>query len=162
MVGKLERLIAFAILIGITVVALSGCGSSDNSSSFVSTEAISSTANPNSLTEQEKQSLYFMREEEKLARDVYWKLYDAWGTQTFNSIASSEQTHMDSVLSLLNTYGLEDPAKENIGVFTNTELQELYNTLITQGLASQINALWVGALIEETDIQGYRRCHGRN
>ena len=43
-----------------------------------------------------------MREEEKLARDVYLTLYDIWGTPAFNNIASSEQTHMDAVLMLID------------------------------------------------------------
>jgi hypothetical protein len=94
-----------------------------------------------------------MREEEKLARDIYIKLFDAWGTQVFNSISPSEQTHMDAVLTLINKYSLTDPAKNNVGEFTNIDLQNLYDTLLTRGTSDQLTALWVGALVEETDIR---------
>jgi len=36
-----------------------------------------------SIMDEEIDSLVFMREEEKLARDVYIKLYDLWGLQIF-------------------------------------------------------------------------------
>ncbi|MDP2030099.1 MAG: DUF2202 domain-containing protein [Thiobacillus sp.] len=51
-----------------------------------------------------KTDLLFMREEEKLARDVYLTLYETWGLAVFSNIASSEQSHMDALLKLLRTY----------------------------------------------------------
>ncbi len=59
---------------------------------------------------------------------------------------------MDRVLCLLNHYNVEDPASTEIGVFTNPDLQELYNNLIEQGSESLISALTVGATIEDVDI----------
>jgi len=38
--------------------------------------------------------LRFMREEEKLARDVYLKLFDTWKLTVFSRIARSEQRHL--------------------------------------------------------------------
>lgn len=65
---------------------------------------------------------------------------------------------MDAILNLLNRYGLEDPAEGNyIGEFTNEELQKLYNELIERGLQSKVEALKVGALIEEVDIEDIQR-----
>ena len=52
------------------------------------------------LNQAELASLAFMREEEKLARDVYTNLYAKWGVSIFNNISKSEQTHMDAVLLL--------------------------------------------------------------
>lgn len=106
------------------------------------------------LTDQEKNDLIFMREEEKLARDVYLTLHDIWGTPVFANIASSEQQHMDAILSLLNTYSLPDPAAGNlVGEFLNAELQALYDALIARGKQSALEALQVGGVIEETDIE---------
>lgn len=106
-----------------------------------------------SLTAAEKYWLTYMREEEKLARDVYIKMYDLWGAQIFNNIAASEQRHMDSIKNLLVKYGIPDPAAGNdVGVFTNQDLQDLYDQLKAQGSVSLIEALKVGVLIEETDI----------
>ncbi len=103
------------------------------------------------LTEEEKTALLFMREEEKLARDVYLYLYNFWGQWIFQNIAASEQKHMDSVLYLLGKYGLKDPALEQ-GEFENEGLQSLYDDLITKGESSLIDAFKVGVMIEETDI----------
>jgi hypothetical protein len=106
------------------------------------------------LTAEEKNDLAFMREEEKLARDVYLTLYDIWGTPVFANIASSEQQHMDAMLNLLNTYRLPDPAAGNlVGEFVNAELQALYDALIARGKQSALEALLVGGVIEETDIE---------
>ncbi len=107
---------------------------------------------PGELSEEGMESILYMREEEKLARDVYLYLYDKWGLQIFQNIARSEQQHMDMVKTLIDRYGLEDPAKER-GVFTNPDLQELYNELIQRGSQSPEEALKVGALIEEVDIK---------
>ncbi len=105
------------------------------------------------LSEAEKNSLLFMREEEKLARDVYKAMFTKWNTTIFSNIASSEQTHMDAILMLLNKYELADPVAANgPGIFTNQVLQNLYNQLIIQGNLSIAAAYKVGASIEELDI----------
>ncbi|MFC4258859.1 DUF2202 domain-containing protein [Marinobacter lacisalsi] len=109
-----------------------------------------------SLTELEISDLRYMREEEKLARDVYLTLDGQWGAQTqvFARIALSEETHTSTVDYLLDKFGVEDPVvNETIGVFTNQELQALYNELVAKGKSSFINALYVGALIEEKDMR---------
>jgi hypothetical protein len=106
------------------------------------------------LSEQEKADLLFLREEEKLARDVYLYAYNKYGQIIFNNIANSEQSHMNSVLTLLNKYGIPDPIGTNgIGVFTNDELQSLYNELTAKSDISFNKALEVGANIEDLDIK---------
>lgn len=106
-----------------------------------------------SLNSAELSTLAFMREEEKLARDVYITLYNKWGVNIFTNISSSEQTHMDAILMLLNKYSLIDPVGSNgVGVFANTTLQTLYNQLVAQGNASVLDAYKVGATIEDLDI----------
>lgn len=110
------------------------------------------------LSEEEINGLQFMREEEKLARDVYLTLYEKWALFPFKNISKSEQAHMDAILTLLNKYDLDDPAEGNeIGIFTNEELQKLYHELIEQGSKSAVDALKVGALIEEVDIMDLQR-----
>jgi len=104
------------------------------------------------LTESEAHDLLFMREEEKLARDVYITLYAEWGVRVFNNISKSEQQHMDAILGLLNQYGQADPAIES-GRFSDAKLQELFDALTAKGLQSKLNALMVGALIEEVDME---------
>lgn len=104
------------------------------------------------LTQAEKDDLKFLREEEKLARDVYLFSYDKYQISVFNSISKSEQKHMDSVLTLLNKYGIPDPASPQVGIFVNQDLQLLYNSLTAQATISSIEALKVGATIEDLDI----------
>lgn len=113
-----------------------------------------SGVNPGDLSQEEIDGLLFMREEEKLARDVYLALYEVWGQPTFKNIAGSEQTHMDEVLDLLEGYGIADPAAQlQDGQFANSDLQALYDQLVEQGSQSLADALKVGAAIEEIDIR---------
>jgi hypothetical protein len=106
------------------------------------------------LSAEEIAGLKFMREEEKLAHDVYVALYGLWGDNIFYQISLSETTHTEAVLALLVKYGIPDPAAGNpAGVFTDPALQALYDTLMAMGAKTQVDALTVGALIEETDIR---------
>jgi hypothetical protein len=101
----------------------------------------------------EKQSLAFMREEEKMARDVYLKFNRDYGQNVFSNIASSEQTHMDAVLNLMYVYNVNDTSTGVEGTFNNTDLQALYDILIDMGSTSLEDAYLAAALIEETDIR---------
>jgi hypothetical protein len=94
-----------------------------------------------------------MREEEKLARDVYQHFFEKYKLNIFGNITSSEQMHMDAVLTVMVKYNVPDLASSQKGVFTNTDLQKLYHSLITQGEASLAGALTVGAIIEDVDIR---------
>lgn len=108
------------------------------------------------LTQTEIETLKYMREEEKVARDLYLnfdQFYAASGVRVFGNIAKSEQKHMDAVKKLLTTYGIEDPVTDDtVGVFVNEELNTLYQTLLLKGEANLIEAFKVGVLVEETDI----------
>ncbi len=106
-----------------------------------------------SLNADELASLQQMREEEKLARDVYTTLYEKWKINVFSNILSSEQKHTDAVLTLLNKYDLADPVGTNsVGVFSDSKLQSLYTELVTLGSTSVLDAYKVGATIEDLDI----------
>lgn len=104
------------------------------------------------LSTEEIQTLSLMREEEKLARDVYLTLNEAWSQPVFANIAQSEQQHMDAILVLLERYQLTDPALPTRGLFSDAELQALYDELVIRGQQSVTEALYVGAAIEEIDI----------
>lgn len=97
--------------------------------------------------------LLYMREEEKLARDVYLALYEKWGARTFLNIANAELQHMDAVGALLAARNIEDPvAGSKAGEFKNAELASLYSALVKQGMQSISEAYLVGAIIEDLDI----------
>ncbi len=109
---------------------------------------IISTLNTNDI-----KILKHMREEEKLARDVYDYFYVKYELTIFDNISSAEQRHMDNVLSILTRNGIEDPASPEPGIFNSVDLQQLYNELIAQGEISIVDALLVGATIEDVDIK---------
>lgn len=108
----------------------------------------------NMLTADEIAGLLQMREEEKLAKDVYLELYDIWELPILYNIAQSEATHTNSVEDLLIKYNIDDPVTDDSrGAFTNSVFTDLYNQLIGQGSVSAVDALKVGATIEDLDIK---------
>ena len=110
--------------------------------------------NKTSISQTEIDSIIWMREEEKLAKDVYTTLGKVWGLNIFTNISTAEQSHTDSVKTLIDRYGLIDPiTDETIGVFQNETFSKLYQELVKQGSISLVEALKVGALIEELDIK---------
>ncbi len=97
--------------------------------------------------------LILMREEEKLARDVYLTLADTWQLPIFGNIAGAEQRHMDALKRVLDLYEVVDPVVDDtVGVFAITHLADLYTELVTLGNTSLMNALIVGATIEDLDL----------
>ena len=109
------------------------------------------------LTNAEVEGLKFMREEEKMARDVYRTLGDRWNLRSFSNINQAEQRHMDQVKTLMQSYGIADPVvSDEVGVFTNPQLAAMYTQLVQRGETSLPEALKVGALIEENDIKDLR------
>ena len=106
------------------------------------------------LSEEEEEGLMIMREEEKLARDVYIYFYDKYGLRIFNNISQSEETHTTAIKTLIEKYGLTDPVVDDTpGVFQNEDLAALYTQLTAAGDASLLEALIVGATIEDLDIK---------
>ncbi len=104
------------------------------------------------LSKQEIEDLQFLKEEEKLARDVYLYSYDLYGQNIFKNISNSEQSHMNSVAVILEKYGVEDLSLVERGKFSNTDLQSLYVDLTNLASESLEGALIAGATIEDLDI----------
>ncbi|NOY22942.1 MAG: DUF2202 domain-containing protein [Acidobacteria bacterium] len=105
------------------------------------------------LDDTEISGLLHMREEEKLARDVYITLFEKWNINIFQNISQAEQSHMDAIKALLDKYSLEDPAANTtVGVFQSQQFTDLYNSLVEKGSTSLQDALVVGATIEDLDI----------
>jgi len=128
-----------------------GTGTSNGSSPAVAAAPVTG------LSADDAAGLVFMREEEKLARDVYLTLFEQWQLPTFENIAAAESRHTGAVQSLLVAYGIEDPVTDDaIGVFTDPDLDALYDELIALGSQSIEDALTVGAMIEDLDISDLR------
>ncbi len=147
-------------------LALVGCGGgggevgiADNTAGLATSSAALiatlATLPIEDLSAAEQESLAFMREEEKLAHDVYIQLDGLWRgyTKVFGNIANSEASHTESVRQLLVRYSLPDStATLPAGVFQNTTLQNLYTQLVAAGSVSLVEGLKVGAAIEEIDM----------
>ncbi len=104
------------------------------------------------LTISEENGLAFIREEEKVSRDLYQSFYELELLSVFRDIARSEQSHMDSVLVLLDKYNLKDPVQEARGVFDNRTLQKTHDQLLVQGNISGDESLKAAATLEEISI----------
>ena len=105
------------------------------------------------LTAAEKEHLLGMREEEKLAHDVYVTLGKKWDVQVFKNIPFAEARHMDAIAQLLKRYNLSDPVTSTkVGEFHDPKFTALYQQLVATGSQSQTAAYQVGCLIEELDI----------
>lgn len=108
------------------------------------------------LPPNDKDTLALMREEEKLARDVYLTLDEQWDQMVFQHIAQAEVAHMQAVKGLMEKYKVEDPVvftKDTRGKFMHPPFQRLYDSLITTGSASLEGAFRAGAFVEERDLQ---------
>lgn len=148
-------IIAGISLIGILPASAQGQGQSGDGSgscaTLVSDYFENLEATP--LSEAEIDEMTFLREEEKLARDVYTQLAETWQLPIFFQIAGAESRHMNRVLMLLELYGIADPVTDDsVGAFNNPELQALYATLVETGQNSLVDALTVGATIEDLDL----------
>ena len=107
------------------------------------------------LTQEQKDKLLFIYQEEKVARDVYMTLGNYYPNQTvYANIQESEQKHMDSAQALCEKYGIDISNVDEtiVGVYVLPVLQELYDTLVAQGYQSELAGLMVGEYIELTDI----------
>lgn len=105
------------------------------------------------LNEAEVESLLYMIEEEKMARDVYDALYELTGIESFDTISNSEQKHYDKLLEVALKAGVDTTSiSDEAGVYVNSEIQDLYTTLLAQGSLSPEDAVAVGIFIEQTDI----------
>ncbi len=145
-------LVAVALVAVVSIAAVAvGATTDDSTSSDSSAIAIEPSAE--SLTDVEVEGIMFMREEEKLAYDVYTTFAGMYGQPIFSNIASAEAQHMSAVLGLIEAYDLDDPVDDSpIGTFADQKLQDLYDDLIEQGSVDLVAALEVGAVIEEVDI----------
>jgi len=104
------------------------------------------------LTQDEIDTLLWMREEEKLARDVYIKMTEQYTAKIFSNIAAAEQKHFDAIGRKLEQYAIPDVALSEIGAFYDQDLQALYDDFVAEGLVGYVEALWVGVAIEEADM----------
>ena len=128
------------------------------------------------LTQEAKNTLAYMGNEERLAYDVYNYLYNyhqensGVAIQQLTNIATkSEYKHIQTVQFLVKKYittadeftntnlpelGYKETPIEDMqaGTYDISAIQNLYDVLTAKGVQSQQDALEVGCMIEATDI----------
>ena len=130
----------------LALLSLSGCNSSDSADSIPEITQ---------LTDEQNATLFYIYQEEKLARDVYITFSGVYTEEnTFAYIQISEQRHIDVVRELCLKYGVDisEVDEDAVGEFVLPELQDLYDALIARG-TSLSAALQVGIDIEVLDIK---------
>lgn len=153
--NKIQNLSLASLIIFLAGCAQSGVQTADyqiDPSDFVDQDLVAAIAE-SELSQSEIDGLLLMREEEKLARDIYTVLGQKWNLPIFANIAESEQTHTDAVAVLLDRYQLSDPVvSDEVGVFSSSVLGQIYDDLLAKGEKSLKDALMVGATVEDLDI----------
>ena len=162
------------------LVLMSGCGNSNGNGKGKASEAstqlpaeVQTAINtPKSTLSQElANTLSYMGNEERLAYDVYNRLYTEFGIKQFTNIATkSEYKHITAVQELVRKYKIDDsiaftnvdlptlgymntPIKTmQAGTYDIAKIQKLYDDLTTQGSSSEVEALKVGCIIEVVDV----------
>ncbi|MEA3418845.1 MAG: DUF2202 domain-containing protein [Campylobacterota bacterium] len=109
------------------------------------------------LDDDQRDRLFFIYQEEKVARDVYIHLGNEYPDEsTFASIQLAEQRHMDAAQKLCENYGIDismvDESDDGYGQFFVPYLDDLYKECLRLSGNTLPEALAVGVLVEETDI----------
>ena len=148
---KKMKLRVLLIVACISLVGLAGISTADmNQQKQAGSQA---RLRATQLSETDAANIQYMRQEEKLARDVYLTLYEEWGAPIFANIGESEQQHMDALKNLIDLYQIEDPIADNsVGAFTDPDFTVLYEYYVDLGMPSLLDAFDVGVQIEQLDI----------
>ena len=107
------------------------------------------------LSEDQKEMLFFIYQEEKVARDVYIALAKIYKNEhAFTLMQVSEQRRVDSARDLCSAYGVETSNIDEgtVGEFESTVLQLFYDACTEKGARSLFDAFKIAELIEITDI----------
>lgn len=123
------------------------------------------------MTQELKNTLSFMGNEERLAYDVYNALYKQYPDlkQLANIASRSEYKHVAAVQLLVRKYIYDENDFSNIdlsplgykdveiaemqpGIYDIETIQSLYDSLYAKGLNSEQDALEVGCIVEVTDV----------
>jgi hypothetical protein len=123
------------------------------------------------LSDDVKNTLAYMGNEERLAYDTYMKLHSYFPDikQLENIPLNSEVQHIAAVKALVTKYDINDSSlsvvdsltpsltpdatQESVaGVYGIKAIQDLYDMLIAKGAQSEVDALQVGCMVEVVDV----------
>ncbi len=151
--SRKRPLLPMLIAGGILVLILILVDGKDSARSPLTAIPVANVNNIGGPTTVEQQNLVFMREEEKLAWDLYREMHQIWGLSVFKSVSGEEKEHMKKMLGLLQMYNIPDPVQGDVpGRYVNVYISDIYQSLSQQGRRSVQDALKVCALQEEINI----------
>jgi len=105
------------------------------------------------LSDAEKQDITFLQESEKLEHDLYAKFAQQYtSVPVFGSLARAAGVYMTADNVILQRYNITNPELAVPGKFTNTKLQNLYDTYANAGSTSVLGALTAAATSEDMHI----------
>ena len=138
----------------VRTVAISMGGLALAAGAWTAVAAPSVPTDTTTISAQVKADLAFSRDEERMARDLYAAIAAQYDNAIpFSTITTSEQRHYDSVGVLMTRYAVADPsAGMPPGVYANTDIQKLYDSLLAQSKTSLTEAYKVGVAVENRDI----------
>ncbi len=157
-----KSLLKSLMVIGAVLTAV-GCGSGSSSSGGIEGEIVPEEP-LSTLSQDLKESIAHMYNEEGLAYDVYMNIYKIQAVKQLQNIAmNSELKHIEEVNTLAIKYDLnitdypELPAPYSVegigdGNYSVEAINVLYDTLYTKGIQSKQDALEVGCMVEVVDI----------
>jgi len=151
----------------VTVFAVIGCGGGSSTSSSIGGEEVIppiSELPSSTLSQDLKDSITYMYNEEGLAYDVYMHIYKIQAVKQLQNIAvNSETKHIEAVNELAIKYDLNMTQYPDTDVpysieglgdgnYSVEDIEELYNMLYDKGIRSERDALEVGCMVEVVDI----------
>ncbi len=125
------------------------------------------------ITQDLKDAIAHMGNEERLAYDVYSNLYNYHSQASelfplYNIATKSESVHIETVRSIVNRYDIQHTELTNVtnpvadsstplsdmpsGKYGIDSIQQLYDDLYAKGQKSKQDALEVGCMVEVTDV----------
>ncbi|MDP3452977.1 MAG: DUF2202 domain-containing protein [Bacteroidales bacterium] len=126
----------------------------DGTTTFVTTNLCPVFDTTAELTANEIEFLYAVREDEKLARDVYTYFFDKFELAPFSRIAKAEANHIAAVERLFYFYSISYPAVAPMGEFNDADRKAYYESLINKG-DTALEAYKATAYLEEKDVADY-------
>jgi hypothetical protein len=91
-----------------------------------------------------------------MAGDIYLKLGEKWNIRPFINIPRAEARHQEMLRELARRAATEQDGALIAGQYHTAAVQVRYDSLLARGQTSLLEALRVGALVEEQDIADLR------
>jgi len=123
-------------------------------------QIMASRAEP--LGADEQRDLQRIREQRKLARDLYWDLAKHWGSLVLVRLGAAEQAHLNALDTLLDHYDLSDPvAGPAVGESGDPKFHALHAQIVEVGHRSEMAASQAGLLVEEMSLSDLAAARAR-